>query len=88
MPVLSIQTMRAHIGERIRFYGHPYTLMEVLEDIPAIVIQPEQTDSFIQQDAYGNPRKYSQGTLVISFFAEDGKTPHGDLAFLEFQGKS
>jgi hypothetical protein len=84
MHTLTIQEIRSYIGKRVRYYGHTYIVLEVLEDIPALVIQPTQTDSTIQQDAYGNPRKYSQGTKLIAIFAEDGKTPHSDLAFLEF----
>lgn len=84
MPTLSIQAMRARIGKRVRYYGQRYILVEVIEDIPALVIQPEQADSIIQQDAYGNPRKFSKEAVTISIFAEDGKTPHSDLAFLEF----
>ena len=73
---LSLNQLRGMIGLRILYSGTTYTVIEVLEDNPCIVVQADQPDSHIQADAYGNARRQVRDTLTIPVFSNDKTELH------------
>ena len=78
---LSLAQLRGMIGLRLVYRNKVYTVIEVLDDIPAIVIQADDPESSIQPDAYGYARKQVNEPLTLAVLSPDKTELNSD--FLE-----
>lgn len=81
MRIIDIAELHRMIGLRVRYRGRAYTVLEILDDGPAIVIQADNAGLEIQPDTYGYARRQVCETLTIPTLAADGTELHPD--FLE-----
>jgi hypothetical protein len=58
----NLRALRKLIGKTLRYYGIPYIVVEILEEGPALVLEPQQGGESIQPDSYGRPPAYGPGT--------------------------
>lgn len=76
----SLSGLRTLIGKAVRYCGEPYTVVEVLEEGPSLVLESKQGVTSIQQDSYGRPRRMAQEPIVLRLpatFLTDGQLPEG-----------
>lgn len=83
MPPITItaEQLRTMLGLRVSYRGAIYSVLEIIEDGPAIVLEPEATASSIQADAYGNARRQTRTLLTIPVLSADQRQLHPE--FLE-----
>jgi hypothetical protein len=78
---LSLQQLRGMIGLRVKYHGETYVVIEVLDDSPAIVMQPDIPRTSIQPDAYGNAHREIGEVITIPVLTSDRQELHPE--FLE-----
>lgn len=61
-----ITTLRQHIGRYVRHQGAVYEVIEVLEDVPALVLQDCEQHTTIQADQHGEAHRRVPQTRTIS----------------------
>ncbi|MEK6747666.1 MAG: ATPase [Pseudomonadota bacterium] len=61
----SLTQLRASIGTRVRYGGHTYVVVEVLEDAPALVLKPLEDESVIQANQHGDAHRLAPRTHTI-----------------------
>jgi hypothetical protein len=71
------------LGLRVRYRGAVYSVLEVIEDGPAIVIEPEIAVSSIQTDAYGNARRHTRSLLTIPVLSADRREIHPEFLAID-----
>ncbi len=64
--------LRALIGQPVRYQGMDYTIRDVLEAPPMLVLQAADNHTRIQADNYGQPRSLGTGYLDLSILDERG----------------
>jgi len=80
---ITIDQLRGLLGLRVQFRGEAHTIIEVIEDGPAIVLAPERDTSAIQPDAYGNARRQARVLLTIPLLTPDRRQLHADFLELD-----
>ncbi|TCV79127.1 hypothetical protein [Sulfurirhabdus autotrophica] len=80
---LSFIQLRGLIGQRLAYHGTTYTIIEVIEDTPSIIMQADSASSAIQSDAYGFARKPSKATVTIPILSQDKTHLHIDFLDLD-----
>lgn len=78
----ALTMLRRLIGRRVRYQNTAYTVLEILDDGPALVLEPIAHHSSIQTDNLGYPRREMPATITVSVAGEDGQ-PDLDAAGLE-----
>ncbi len=68
---VTVEQLRALIGERVRYLGRAWEIVEVLEDGPALVLQ-DVSHKVIQPDQHGEAHRRVPTTVTIPIFAPDG----------------
>lgn len=61
----SLDQLRSLIGERVRYGGDAFFVMEVLEDGPYLVLQSLTDDPVIQANQYGEAHRLAPLTHTI-----------------------
>ena len=79
--ILSLAQLRGMIGLRLIFRDNVFTVIEVLEDIPAIVMQGDNPGITIQADAHGYAHKQVKEIITLHVLSADKTQLHPD--FLE-----
>ena len=70
---MRIAQMRTFIGRRARYQGRLYEIIEVLEDVPSLVLRECGTHTTIQADQHGEAHRRVPPTLTLPIpAAEDG----------------
>ena len=59
------------IGSKVSFHGTTYSVIEVIDDIPAIIIQTGTPASSIQADVHGRARKHSREVVTLMVLNDD-----------------
>jgi len=80
---LSFNQLRGLIGEKLAYKGAFYTVIEVIEDTPSIIMQADAPSFSIQSDAYGFARKPSKMTITIPILSLDRTHLHVDFLELD-----
>ena len=80
---LSFRQLRGLIGQRLAYQGIAYTIIEVIEDTPSIIMQADSASLSIQSDAYGFARKPSKLTVTIPILTPDKTHLHIDFLDLD-----
>lgn len=81
---ISLQQLRSMIGVRVACEGKNYTVVEVLEDGPAIVLLEDQSLQSIQPNLHGTAsRRVCATTLTIPILTPDHQQIHPDYLNLE-----
>jgi hypothetical protein len=62
---ISINQIRVMIGLRVSHRGRIYTVIEVIADSPAIILEPDQPSTSIQVDLRGIARRQTRQPLTI-----------------------
>lgn len=85
MPLLdiSVDQLRSMLGLRVSYRGTIYTVLEVIEDGPAIVLEPEIAIPSIQPDAYGNARRQSRSLVTIPILSADRQAIHPEFLVID-----
>jgi hypothetical protein len=76
----NLRALRKLIGKTLRYYGIPYIVVEILEEGPALVLEPQQGGESIQPDSYGRPRRTAPEPVVVKLpagFWAKGRLPEG-----------
>ena len=83
MSELDWNALHRLISKRVRYQGKAYAVIELIEDIPAIVLQEDNPQTAIQADTHGFARRRVSQTLSISILNSD----HTELSqeFLQLQ---
>jgi len=69
-----IQTLRQHIGRNVRHKNIIYEVIEVLEDVPALVLQDCEHHTKIQADQHGEAhRRVPETKTIIIPVDNDGR---------------
>ncbi len=68
---VTVEQLRALIGERVRYLGRDWEIVEVLEDGPALVLQ-DLSQKVIQPDQHGEAHRRVPTAVTIPIFAPDG----------------
>jgi hypothetical protein len=74
-------TARDLLGQRVRYLGACYEVVDLLDDGPALVLASLE-DCVIQADQHGDARRRVPSTLTLPLRDRDGN-PHPDLLGLE-----
>lgn len=81
--IITVDQLRGMLGLRVRYRGAIYSVIEVIEDGPAIVIEPELAVSAIQADAYGNARRQSRTLLTVPVLSADQQQIHPEFLAID-----
>lgn len=67
-----IQRLRTLTGQRFRYLGDDWRLLEVLADEDALVLSPLSSAATpVQTDQYGQPTRRAQQTLTLPLSGSD-----------------
>ncbi len=66
------------IGERIRYGDRIYTIIDILDEGPALILQSTAEYTVIQENQHGNPSRRGRHTATIPLLSADGRelNPH------------
>jgi len=76
---LLLARLHSMVGARVSFRNSIYTVMEVIDDIPAIIILNDHPASTIQADVHGRARKHTKEVITISVLNSDRTALHHDF---------
>jgi len=80
------------VGQRVRCGERVYTIIDVLEEGPAIVMESESHYTVIRENQHGDPSRRGRDTLTLPVLSTDGRSLNpllNDLATLiSFQDRS
>lgn len=81
MEELNILLTRLHgmVGTRISFRNRTYTVVEIIDDIPAMIIQTDRPETTIQADVHGRARKHAKEVVTVSVLNTDKTGLHKDF---------
>lgn len=68
------ERLRGLIGRRVRYQGHDCTIIEVLDDEPAVVLRCHENLQVIQPDQFGDPVRRVPATHTIPVLGSDGQS--------------
>lgn len=75
-----IVTLQRLIGRSVIHQGIPCTVIEFLQDIPALVLESSSSRSNLQDNQYGNPGRRVAETFTIPLYDdEDSSRFHPEL---------
>ncbi|EDY86756.1 hypothetical protein GP5015_1555 [gamma proteobacterium HTCC5015] len=71
MPDHSVLLQLAHdlVGVRGVYRGREFTLIEVMDDGPSVVLEPTETDNVVQNTAQGEAKRYAQSSYTLPFLS-------------------
>lgn len=71
MPDHSLLLQLAHdlIGVRGVYRGREFTLIEVMDSGPSVVLEPNETDNVVQNTAQGEAKRFAQSNYTIPFLS-------------------
>jgi|GEM_PF-3627822 hypothetical protein len=64
------------IGVHGIYQGREYTLIEVLDSGPSVVLEPVQTDTVIQNTFQGEAKRFAQSNYTVPFYSEVRQNLH------------
>jgi len=73
------QRLRALLGQRFRFRGSVWTLIEVLTDEACVVLRGAPADQRIQLDQFGRPQRRAGALQRVPVLSEDGQALSPEL---------
>ena len=81
MEDLNLLLTRLHnmIGARATFHNNTYTIVEIIDDIPAIIMRTDKPGSSIQADVHGRARKHAKDVITVSVLNSDKTDLHKDF---------
>lgn len=82
---LLLQLAHDLIGVHGLYQGREYTLIEVLDSGPNVVLEPVDKDNIVQNTAQGEAKRLAQNSYTLPFFSEVRQDIHPVLA--EFLGE-
>lgn len=85
---MSLETLRALVGQEVRYQGLRCTLVDVTEDPAIAVLRPLGADPVIQADNFGQPMRHAPQVYELPVFAADGRTLSAELQLITVPGKS
>lgn len=68
---LLLARLHSQIGAQATYRNSVYNILEIIDDIPAIIIQKDSPSSSIQSDMYGRARKHTKDVVTISILNSD-----------------
>lgn len=75
--------LRAMMGKRVRLSVTTGVVVEILDQGPYLVIQPDHSATTIQPDSYGRPRRQTLELLTIPVLDSEKDAFHSDFMALE-----
>lgn len=79
MPPSLIQLLEPLIGSTLTVDHRHGTVIDILEDPPALVMSSSETLEEIRLDHLGRPQETSAPSWTVSLFSESGNALHPDL---------
>jgi hypothetical protein len=73
MPNVQLECLRQLIGRRVRSGKDLFTIVDVLDEGPSVVLESEARERAIQVNQHGNPSRRGRNTLTLPVLSDDGK---------------
>lgn len=70
---MDIEDLRPLIGQRIRGGKCVYTIVEVLDEGPSVILESESRFKIIQENQHGIPSRRSRHTITMPVLSPDGR---------------
>lgn len=83
MSTISLPHLRALIGLQVRYLGREWTVIEVVDSPPSLVLEADTPAHVIQTDMHGRPWEYTVETRMIPVLTQDQTGISDDLLALE-----
>lgn len=80
--IIDLPHLRRLIGLRVRHQGVPCVVVEVLDEPPALVLEPAQAPT-LMANFHGDPGEYAVETRVIRVLTDDNRALSDALLDLE-----
>jgi hypothetical protein len=71
------------IGLRVRYRADVWTVIEVLESAPTLILERSGAAHARQRDVYGRPFEYAHETLEVQVLSPDGTRLSDDILALD-----
>ncbi len=71
MTPITLPYLRALIGLKVRYLDRAWTVIEVVENPPSLVLEAIGPASVIQADLHGRPWEYAPQTRMIPVLTQD-----------------
>jgi len=68
---IDLRTLRTFIGKQVEYAGSPCEIIEVLEDIPAVVLQSLEPHHHIQINGMGQAHRRAPRTYTLAVHDPD-----------------
>lgn len=63
--LINVDTLRNLIGLEVHYEGRPCKIIEILEDIPALILQHHDLQTTIQADQHGEAHRKVPRTITL-----------------------
>lgn len=75
-PPLKVANLHNLIGHEVRYQGRTCRIIEVIEDIPALILQQQQPNASIQPDQHGEARRKVPDTITLPVIDRESGALH------------
>ena len=73
---INVDTLRNLIGHEVHYEGRRCRIIEILEDIPAVILQQHELHTTIQPDQHGEAHRKVPSTITLPVIdCESGDIP-------------
>jgi len=83
MSPISLPHLRALIGLKVHYQGRIWSVIEVVDSPPSLVLEADTGASVIQTDMHGRPWEYAMETRMIPVLTDDGSGLSEELLALD-----
>jgi hypothetical protein len=69
---VNVNTLRNLIGQEVDYEGRGCMIIEIVEDIPAVILQYHEPSTTIQPDQHGEAHRKVPRTITLPVMDEEG----------------
>ncbi len=73
---INVDTLRTLIGLEVHYEGRRCKIIEILEDIPAVILQHHEQQTTIQADQHGEAHRKVPRTITLPVIDKDSGEFH------------
>jgi len=73
---VNVNTLRNLIGQEVHYEGRLCMIIEIVEDIPAVILQHHEPSTTIQADQHGEAHRKVPRTVTLPVIDEEGGGYH------------
>lgn len=79
---INVNNLRNLIGQEVRYEGQRCKIIEILEDIPAVILQHHDPHTTIQPDQHGEAHRKVPDTITLPVIDREGGGLHAAFSDL------